>query len=86
MYGGGIQALEIVLLLLLAFVIGFAMLARKLRTPYPIILVIGGLLIGFVPGIPPFNLNPEVIFFIALPPCFTRQRGSPPGGTSRTIW
>ena len=37
--GGGIQAVELVFLALLLFVVMFALLARKLRTPYPIVLV-----------------------------------------------
>ena len=68
MHGGGIQALELVFLLLLVFVIAFAALARKLRTPYPIVLVVGGLLLGFIPGIPRIPLNPEVVFLVVLPP------------------
>lgn len=63
-----IHAVEIVFLLLLLFVVVFGVLARKLETPYPIILVLGGLLLSFVPGIPKINLNPDVIFFVILPP------------------
>ncbi len=47
---GSIQALEIVFLLLLLFVVAFGALARKLQLPYPIVLVIAGLLLSFVPG------------------------------------
>jgi len=65
---GHIHALEIVLLLLLTFVVAFAALARKLKTPYPIVLVIAGLVLGFIPGIPEFHLNPEAIFLVVLPP------------------
>lgn len=65
---GGIQAVEIVFLLLLLFVVVFGALARKLAIPYPIILVLGGLLLSFVPGIPKITLNPDVIFFVILPP------------------
>src|ERR1051326_4423808 len=64
----GIQGVEIVFLLLLLFVVVFGALARKLSTPYPIILVIGGLLLSFVPGIPRINLNPDWVFFVILPP------------------
>ena len=45
MHGGGLEAVQLVFLLLLVFVIAFAALARKLRTPYPIVLVVGGLLL-----------------------------------------
>src|SRR5438445_7822654 len=68
MHSGGVQALEIVFLLLLLFVAGLTALARKLQTPYPIVLVLGGLLLSFVPGIPRITLNPEVIFLLVLPP------------------
>jgi hypothetical protein len=62
-----IHALEIVFLLLLLFVVTFGVLAKKLKTPYPIGLVIGGLLLSFVSGIPRINLNPDVVFFVILP-------------------
>ena len=68
MHSGGIHAIEIVFLLLLLFVVAFGTLARKLNTPYPIVLVIGGLIISFIPGIPKITLNPEVIFLVVLPP------------------
>jgi monovalent cation/hydrogen antiporter len=68
MQGGGIHAIELVALLLLVFVVLFAALARKLQTPYPIVLVIAGLLLSFIPGIPKITLNPDVIFLVVLPP------------------
>jgi Na+/H+ antiporter len=45
-----------------------AQLARILRVPYPVFLVLGGLLIGFVPGLPTVEISPEVIFLVFLPP------------------
>jgi monovalent cation/hydrogen antiporter len=68
MQGGGIHAIELVALLLLVFVVLFAVLARKLQTPYPIVLVIAGLALSFLPGIPKVTLNPDVIFLVVLPP------------------
>ena len=68
MQGGEIHALEIVLLLLLLFVVAFGDLARRLNVPYPIVLVVAGLLVSFIPGIPRITLNPDVIFFVVLPP------------------
>src|ERR1700760_3317884 len=68
MIGGGIHAVEMVFLLLLGFVVIFAALARKLQTPYPIVLVVAGLLLSFVPGVPRISLNPEVVFLVVLPP------------------
>ena len=65
---GGVHALEIVFLLLLLFVVVFGALAQKLKTPYPIVLVLGGLLLSFVPGVPKITLNPDFVFFVILPP------------------
>jgi CPA1 family monovalent cation:H+ antiporter len=64
----GIHGAQLILLLLLLFVAAFAALARKLQTPYPIVLVIAGLLLGFVPGIPTITLDPDLIFLVLLPP------------------
>ncbi len=63
-----IHAVEIVFLSLLLFVIAFGTLAQKLQIPYPIVLVIGGLLLSFIPGTPRINFNPDVVFFVVLPP------------------
>ncbi len=63
-----IHAIEIVFLLLLFFVVAFGALAKKLKTPYPIMLVIGGLFLSFVPGIPRISLNPDLVFLVVLPP------------------
>ena len=43
-------------------------IAPALRIPYPILLVLGGLVIGVVPGMPEFELPPELVFFGVLPP------------------
>lgn len=68
MQANGIHGIEVVFLLLLLFVVVFGLVARKLRIPYPIVMVIGGLLLSFVPGIPRITLNPDLIFFVILPP------------------
>jgi monovalent cation/hydrogen antiporter len=65
---GQLHSVEIVFLILLLFVVLFAALARKLGTPYPIVLVIAGLFLSFIPGIPKIALNPEVVFLAVLPP------------------
>jgi CPA1 family monovalent cation:H+ antiporter len=43
-------------------------IANKRRLPYPVLLVVAGLIIGFIPQLPDLELNPEVIFVIILPP------------------
>jgi monovalent cation/hydrogen antiporter len=64
----GLHATQLVLVLLLLFVVAFGVLARKVKVPYPIILVVAGLLLGFVPHLPSIALNPDVILFVVLPP------------------
>ncbi len=68
MQGSSVHAVELVFLLLLLFVVAFASLARKLQLPYPIVLVIAGLALSFMPGIPKITLSPDVIFLAVLPP------------------
>ncbi len=68
MQGSAIHATELVFLLLLLFVVVFGALARKLKIPYPIVMVIGGLLLSFAPGIPKITLDPDVVFLVILPP------------------
>ena len=56
---------------LLAMVAGIVLLrmwANKLRVAYPILLVLAGLAMGFVPGLPRVHVDPELIFFLFLPP------------------
>lgn len=43
-------------------------LADLISIPYPIVLVIGGVAIGFVPGLPRIELEPQVVFLVFLPP------------------
>src|SRR5918999_229191 len=59
--------IEIILGLLLA-VAALATLATRLKIPYPILLVIGGSALGFVPRLPPVVLDPELVFLLFLPP------------------
>ena len=53
--------------LLLAVAV-LALLARRFHIPYPIFFVIGGLLIGLIPGLPRVRLDPELVFLFFLPP------------------
>lgn len=57
---------ELVLLLLFA-VAALAYIATRVHLPYPIVLVLGGLALGFVPGLPPIDLQPDLIFLLFLP-------------------
>jgi monovalent cation/hydrogen antiporter len=64
----GIHSVELVVLVLLVLVVAFAALAKRLQTPYPIILVIGGLILSLFPHGPHVELNPEIVFLLILPP------------------
>ncbi len=57
-----------VLLGLLAAVAALLAAAPLLRIPYPILLVVGGLALGFVPGMPELVLPPELVLVVVLPP------------------
>src|SRR5215217_5508505 len=59
---------ELLIAGLLVAVAGLSTLARHLSVPYPIVLVVGGALLGFVPGLPEVSLNPEVVLVVFLPP------------------
>ena len=59
--------IEFLILILLA-VAALAQLALAMRVPYPIFLVLGGVGIGLVPGLPEIELAPEIIFLVFLPP------------------
>ncbi len=66
--GGSIHGVQMIFLLLLAMVAAFAVIAQRLKVPYPIALVIAGLGISFVPHVPRVPLNPDLVFVIFLPP------------------
>jgi CPA1 family monovalent cation:H+ antiporter len=55
-------------ILLLAVVLALTTLARRLLIPYPVLLVLGGLAIAMVPGLPPVRLHPDLVFLVFLPP------------------
>jgi CPA1 family monovalent cation:H+ antiporter len=59
---------EIVLASLLLAVAVLGAAARAVGIPYPIVLVLGGLGLGFVPGLPRVVLPPELVLVIFLPP------------------
>ncbi len=58
----------VLVLILLLVVVALAVVAPRLNIPYPILLVLGGLLLGFVPGLPSITLDPNLVFLLFLPP------------------
>src|SRR5687768_18595559 len=59
---------ELVLLALLVAVAALLVLAPAVRVPYPILLVLGGIALGFVPGMPELELPPDLVLVAVLPP------------------
>jgi Na+/H+ antiporter len=53
---------------LLAVTIPLVALARRADVPYPIVLVLGGLVLGFIPGLPSVHMDPNLVLLIFLPP------------------
>lgn len=62
-----LHQVETVILLLVA-VLALTPAARRLLIPYPILLVIGGLILGFLPALPVITLKPDLVFLVFLPP------------------
>ncbi|WP_305880000.1 Na+/H+ antiporter [Siccirubricoccus soli] len=73
------MALAELLLALTAACIGFAVLARHLNLPYAVILVLGGMLLALLPGLPVVPLDPEFALAFFLPPLLQ-------GSAFRTDW
>ena len=62
------EHVELVIFGLLLGVAALAVLARIVGVPYPITLVLGGTVIGFIPGVPSVELDPDLVLLIFLPP------------------
>lgn len=62
-----LENLAFYLSLMVAIVL-LIMLANKIKVAYPVLLVLAGLAISFIPGTPKIEIKPELIFLIFLPP------------------
>jgi Na+/H+ antiporter len=62
-----LAGLELILICL-AVSAGLRIAAERVRVPYPTILVVGGLILALIPGLPDVNLPPDVLFLIFVPP------------------
>ena len=61
------ETLTAVLLILVAIAIVYE-IARRIGVPYPTLLVLGGLGLAFVPGLPRIELQPDLVLLVFLPP------------------
>lgn len=76
--GSLVHNVELTLLALVVLVALLAVLAQRLKTPYPIVLVLGGLVLSFFPLVPHVSLNPAFVFLVILPPLvFTSALNTP---------
>lgn len=65
---GAMEHVDLTVLFLLVAVAALSLLARVLNVPYPIVFVLGGSLIGFAPGLPEVELEPDLVLLLFLPP------------------
>ena len=71
------ETLSAVLLILVAIAIVYE-IARRIGVPYPTLLVLGGLGLAFIPGLPRIELQPDLVLLVFLPPLlFTAAAESP---------
>ena len=57
------------IIVMLLFGIAFlGTLSNRYNFPFPIVLVLSGVIISLIPGLPVITLNPEIVFVIFLPP------------------
>lgn len=57
-----------IILLVLVLMIGASAIAGRLKLPVPVLLIIVGIVIGFVPSIPDIGIDPDIIMLLFLPP------------------
>ena len=55
------------LVAVLAAIVALALVAKKLRIPYPVVFVLGGLVLALIPGVPTIRLEPDLVFLLFLP-------------------
>jgi len=63
-----VEHIELIVFGLLVAIAGLAVIARLVGVPYPVTLVVGGAVIGFLPGVPSVELDPDLVLLIFLPP------------------
>jgi Na+/H+ antiporter len=72
-----ITILSLVVATLVAIAIMYEV-SRRIGVPYPTIFVLGGLVLGLIPGIPTITLEPDLVLLLFLPPLlFIAATGTP---------
>jgi monovalent cation/hydrogen antiporter len=57
-----------ILIILLVFIVGLSIIAKRINIVFPVLLTIAGLAIGFIPGLPQIVLEPSIVLLVFLPP------------------
>jgi CPA1 family monovalent cation:H+ antiporter len=63
-----VHDIEVILIALLVSVAVLSAAARAVNVPYPIVMVVGGVVLGLVPGLPDVQLDPDLVLLVFLPP------------------
>ncbi|MGC4023657.1 MAG: hypothetical protein QM734_17720 [Cyclobacteriaceae bacterium] len=72
-----------IVILLLTIVTALAEVADRIKIPYPILLVLVGIGVSLIPGLPVITLSPDVVFLLFLPPVLYSAAGQPRGQISK---
>ena len=81
----GVRSIEIVLALVALGAVGAAF-ADRLRIPSPSLLVLAGLVVGLLPGVPAVRVSPDVVSFVVLPPLLWAATDDLPWRDLRAVW
>jgi CPA1 family monovalent cation:H+ antiporter len=81
----GVRSVEIVLLLVV-LATAVAASAHWLRLPAPSLLVVAGVLVGLLPGVPEVRVSPEIVSLVVLPPLLYAAAEDLPWRELRTVW
>jgi monovalent cation/hydrogen antiporter len=80
-----VRSIEIVLALIALGAVGAAF-ANRLRIPPPSLLVLAGLIVGLIPGVPAVRVSPDVVSFVVLPPLLWAATDGLPWRDLRAVW
>jgi monovalent cation/hydrogen antiporter len=80
-----VRSIEIVLALVALGAVGAAF-ANRLRVPPPSLLVLAGLIVGLLPGVPAVRISPDVVSFVVLPPLLWAATDDLPWRDLRAVW
>jgi len=80
-----VRSVEIVLFLVVLGTV-VAAFAGRFRVPAPSLLVIAGLAVGFLPGVPPVRVPPDAVSLVVLPPLLYAASEELPWRDLRAVW